>query len=91
MIEDVAIPHNVWEAALKVSNYAKKQGWGNEWCMAGITDRAIHDAYHEYKNEYDKLKSICARIYYARIAMRSDLVTKGLIELDDYFRGESVN
>jgi len=59
--------------------------------MASITDRAMYDACHEYKNEYDKLKSICARIYYARIAMRSDLVTKGLSELDDYFRGENVN
>jgi len=30
MIEDIAIPYDVWEAALKVSNYAKMQGWGNE-------------------------------------------------------------
>jgi hypothetical protein len=91
MIEDIAIPYDVWEAALKVSNYAKQQGWGNEWCIADLSSRCMHDAYLEYKAEYNKLLNICTGIYYARIAMRSDLVGKGLNELDDYFRGENVN
>lgn len=49
MIEDIAIPYDVWEAALKVSNYAKQQGWGNEWCIADLSSRCMHDAYLEYK------------------------------------------
>lgn len=91
MIEDFAIPHDVWEAALKVSNYAKQQGWGNEWCIADVSSRAMHDAYHEYKNEYNKLINVCTSIYYARIALRRDLVMKGLDDLDHYFRGENMN
>ena len=44
-----------------------------------------------YKEEYEKLRSICAGIYYARIAMRGDLVAKGLDELDAYFREPNMN
>ena len=44
-----------------------------------------------YKEEYEKLRSICSGIYYARIAMRSDLVAKGLDELDNYFRPPNMN
>lgn len=91
MIEDFAIPHDIWEAAHKVSNYATEQGWGNEWCIADVSSRAMHDAYHEYKNEYNKLKSICARIDYARIAMNGEAVMKGLDALAAYFREENMN
>ena len=44
-----------------------------------------------YKEEYEKLRSICLRIYYARIAMREDLVIKGLEEIDAYFREPNMN
>ena len=44
-----------------------------------------------YKAEYDKLRSICSRIYYARIAMREDIVIKGLSEIDNYFREPNMN
>jgi hypothetical protein len=91
MIEDFAIPYDVWEAALKVSNYAKQQGWGNEWCIADVSNRAMHDAYLEYKAEYNKLLNICTGIYYARIALRNDLVIDGLNKLDAYFREENMN
>lgn len=91
MIEDFAIPYDVWEAALKVSNYAKQQGWGHEWCIADLSSRCMHDAYLEYKAEYIKLINICTGIYYARIALRHDLVIEGLNKLDAYFREENMN
>lgn len=46
---------------------------------------------NEYKEEYEKLRHICLRIYYARIAMREDLVIKGLEEIDAYFREPNMN
>ena len=47
---------------------------------------------HEnYKAEYDKLRSICLSIYYARIAMKQDDVIKGLEKLDSYFREPNMN
>ena len=91
MIEDVAIPHDIREAAQKVSDYAKRQGWGDQWCIGGVSSRATHDAYIDYKTEYNELLSICASICYARIAMNESLVRKGLNELDNYFREENVN
>jgi len=51
----------------------------------------MHDAYFEFKNEYIKLANICAGIYYARIALRNDLVIEGLGKLDAYFREENMN
>lgn len=44
-----------------------------------------------YKAEYDKLRSICLSIYYARIAMKQDDVIKGLEKLDSYFREPNIN
>jgi hypothetical protein len=41
--------------------------------------------------EHDILHDICLRIYYARIAMREDLVIKGLSEIDNYFREPNLN
>jgi allantoicase len=132
MIEDFAIPNDVWEAALKVSNYAKQQGWSDDWCIADVCSRdminklraevaqwkANHDNQVKlksiliqrpdlgdraeriqklinensaYKAEYEKLKSICLKIYYARIAMREDLVIEGLKEIDKYFYQPNMN
>ena len=65
MIEDVAIPNNVWEAALTVSNYAKMQGWSGDWCIADVCSRENIDALNkeikQWKANHDnqvKLKSI---------------------------------
>jgi hypothetical protein len=44
-----------------------------------------------YKDEYEKLYAICLHIHYARIAMRSDLVLKGLEDIDAYFRNPNMN
>ena len=44
-----------------------------------------------YKEEFEKLRHICLKIYYARIAMREDLVIKGLDEIDAYFREPNMN
>ncbi len=44
-----------------------------------------------YKKEYNILRDICSRIYYARIAMREDLVIKALSEIDNYFREPNLN
>jgi hypothetical protein len=44
-----------------------------------------------YKNEYKRLRSICLNIHYARIAMREDLVIKGLEDIDAYFREPNMN
>jgi hypothetical protein len=41
--------------------------------------------------ENDILRDICLRIYYARIAMREDLVIKALLEIDNYFREPNLN
>lgn len=46
---------------------------------------------NEYKEEYEILRGICISIYYARIAMREDLVIKGLAEIDAYFRESNMN
>lgn len=82
MIEDFAIPNDVWEAALKVSNYAKQQGWGDDWCVAGISSR----------NGYEKLRSICNRIYIARnIGLSPDIIIDCLEEIDRYFREPNMN
>jgi N-acetylmuramoyl-L-alanine amidase CwlA len=65
MIEDFAIPNDVWEAALTVSNYAKMQGWSGDWCIADICSRKTIDALNkeikQWKANHDnqvKLKSI---------------------------------
>jgi N-acetylmuramoyl-L-alanine amidase CwlA len=65
MIEDVAIPNDVWEAALTVSNYAKMQGWSGNWCIADVCSRENIDALNkeikQWKANHDnqvKLKSI---------------------------------
>ena len=44
-----------------------------------------------YKEEFEKLRHICLKIYYARIAMREDLIIKGLDEIDAYFREPNMN
>lgn len=46
---------------------------------------------NEYKQEYETLRDICSRIYYARIAMREDLVIQGLSDIDNYFREPNMN
>lgn len=46
---------------------------------------------NEYKEEFEKLRHICIGIYYARIAMREDLIIKGLEEIDAYFREPNMN
>ena len=56
-----------------------------EQCTCNIVDIGT------YKAEFEKLRHICIGIYYARIAMREDLVIKGLEELDAYFREPNVN
>jgi hypothetical protein len=43
------------------------------------------------KEEHNILRDICLRIYYARIAMREDLVIKALSEIDNYFREPNLN
>lgn len=65
MIEDFAIPNDVWEAALTVSNYAKKQGWSGDWCIADICSRetmnTLNKEIKQWKANHDnqvKLKSI---------------------------------
>lgn len=50
-----------------------------------------HPINSPYKTEYNTLRDICIGIYYARIAMRNDLVVKGLEELDRYFREPNMN
>ena len=54
-------------------------------------DAPCKDWLMTYKDEYEKLQSICLRIYYARIAMREDLVIKGLEDIDEYFREPNMN
>jgi hypothetical protein len=44
-----------------------------------------------YKQEYEKLKHICVRIYYARIAGCDKTVIEGLKEIDNYFREPNMN
>lgn len=44
-----------------------------------------------YKEEYEILRDICLRIYFSRIAMREDLIIKGLLEIDNYFREPNMN
>ena len=46
---------------------------------------------NDYQPQNKELHSICLRIYYARIAMRQDLVIKGLEEIDAYFREPNMN
>ena len=65
MIEDFAIPNNVWEAALSVSNYAKMQGWSGNWCIADVCSREtmniLNKEIKQWKANHDnqvKLKSI---------------------------------
>jgi N-acetylmuramoyl-L-alanine amidase CwlA len=65
MIEDFAIPNDVWEAALTVSNYAKMQGWSDNWCIADVCSRetmnALNKEIKQWKANHDnqvKLKSI---------------------------------
>ena len=82
MIEDFAIPHDVWEAALKVSHYAKEQNWGNDWRIADVCSR----------NGYEKLRSICNRIYVARnIGLHQGAIIECLKEIDALFREENMN
>ena len=132
MIEDFSIRNDVWEAALTVSNYAKQQGWGKNWCIGDVCSRdAItsleketkkwkdnHDNQVKLKSiliqrpdlgdraeriqklinensalkaEYEKLKHICVRIYYARIAGCEKTVIEGLKDIDNYFREPNMN
>ena len=65
MIEDFAIPNDVWEAALTVSNYAKMQGWSDNWCIADVCSRetmnTLNKEIKQWKANHDnqvKLKSI---------------------------------
>lgn len=41
--------------------------------------------------EYNELVSICAGIYYARIAMDESKVLQGLDKIDAFFREENMN
>lgn len=82
MIGDFAIPHDVLEAALKVSHYAKQQNWGSDWCIADVCSRS----------GYEKLRSICNRIYIARnIGLNPDIIIECLEEIDSLFREENMN
>jgi len=45
----------------------------------------------KYKDEYEELRAICLFIHCARIAMREDLVVKGLEDIDAYFREPNMN
>jgi N-acetylmuramoyl-L-alanine amidase CwlA len=65
MIEDISIPNDVWEAALKVSHYATMQGWNGDWCIADVCSRKSLDTLNKeikkWKSNHDnqvKLKSI---------------------------------
>jgi hypothetical protein len=60
-------------------------------CTCGHYPLNHHTGMATYKEEYLKLKSICSGIYYARIAMREDLVFKGLKDIDNYFREPNMN
>jgi hypothetical protein len=55
------------------------------------TPLQYQSSHQMYKDEYEKLYAICLRIHYARIAMRSDLVLKGLEDIDTYFRTPNMN
>ena len=54
-------------------------------------NKTIQEECENYKNEYNKLHEICLAIYYARIAMRDDVIIKGLEKLDQYFREPNMN
>lgn len=65
MIEDIAIPNDVREAALKVYHYATMQGWNGDWCIADVYSRKSLDTLDKeikkWKSNHDnqvKLKSI---------------------------------
>lgn len=45
-----------------------------------------------YKEEYEKLRSICLRIYYARnVGLSPDTIVDCFEEIDEYFREPNVN
>lgn len=46
---------------------------------------------NEYRQEYEKLRTICSRIYYARIAGCEKTVIEGLKDIDNYFREPNMN
>jgi hypothetical protein len=46
---------------------------------------------NEYKQEYETLRDICSRIYYARIAGCEKTVIECLKDIDNYFREPNMN
>jgi hypothetical protein len=44
-----------------------------------------------YRQEYEKLRTICSRIYYARIAGCEKTVIECLKDIDNYFREPNMN
>ncbi len=63
----------------------------NHYCTCGSPSHYHQPSASPYKQEYEKLRAICSRIYYARIAMREDLVIEGLKDIDNYFREPNMN
>lgn len=72
MIEDFAIPNDVWEAALTVSNYAKMQGWSDNWCIADVCSRETMNALNK------EIKQWKADFYMqkGRMSKLEDIVTE---------------
>lgn len=60
-------------------------------CHNSAMHMQYQSSYQMYKDEYEKLYAICLHIHYARIAMREDLVVKGLEDIDAYFRNPNIN
>lgn len=51
----------------------------------------IEKDYPEWAEEYEKMKSLLMRIYYARVAMDEPLVIKLLWDVDNFFREPNLN
>lgn len=61
-----------------------------EYCICGNYSQ-MQPSGMPYKQEYEKLRSICSRIYYARIAGCEKTVIECLKDIDNYFRETNMN
>ena len=51
----------------------------------------IKENYPEFAEEYEKMRSLILRIYYARVAMNESKVIELLTEVDNFFREPNYN
>jgi len=63
----------------------------NHYCTCGSPSHYHHPSALPYKQEYEKLRAICSRIYYARIAGCEKTVIECLKDIDNYFREPNMN